>query len=375
MTIEYLEVRNFNRVMIGIIDTAKSTIWHSSYFGVGDFEVYALATSEHLSLLKQGRYITRPDDIEIGIIERVEITQNAQDGLMIIASGRFAKSFLDRRLIYQLSGKTNKATILRGNVESAARALVANNAISCSWNVARNVPFLELGEHSGSTAVIRDESGRATQKQVSYQNLLEYTDSLLEEYGMGATVLLDDETKKLRYTVYSGVDRSTDNEAGNEPIIFSREFDNLVESTYEADDTEEKNVALIGGEGEGIQRFYSILEGSEVGLARREVFVEGSEISKKYQTESQEEAEYTDAEYKEMLDSLGKQKLAQMIAIERFAGTLDITHGNWILNKDFALGDIVTVQDNQIGKYASVRITEVTEVQDENGYTVEVTYR
>ncbi|MBR3321952.1 MAG: hypothetical protein IKG04_08640, partial [Exiguobacterium sp.] len=41
---------------------------------------------------------------------------------------------------------------------------------------------------------------------------------------------------------------------------------------------------------------------------------------------------------------------------------------------DYGLGDIITVQDNYIGKYINTRITEATEVQDENGYRIDVVF-
>lgn len=372
--IEYVEVRNAYFETIGIIDTAQSIIWHKSYFSVGDFEIYVQATSQNVGLLQRGNWITRLNDDEVGFIEKIEITQNPQEGLTIIASGRFAKSVLDRRVIYNLSGKTNKATILRGNVESAARALVVNNAIACDFNAARNISFLQLGAHSGSTHVIRDASGRATQKQVSHDNLLEYSDALLQEYGMSAKVKLSSDETKLEYVCFEGIDRSMNNPSGIESIIFSSDFDNLAESDYSQDETGVRNMALIGGEGEGVNRFYSSIEGDQTGFERREIFIDASNISQTYEDENDEEQSYTDEEYKEMLDSRGKLKLAQMIQVDSFSGTIDTTFGSWVLNRDYTIGDIVTVQNNQIGIYANVRITETTEVQDENGYTVSLNF-
>lgn len=373
--IEYVEIRGTNCEVIGILDTAQSVIWHTVWFGVGDFEIYAKATAENLLILKEGNYVTRNDDVEIGIIEKIDISTSIQDGVMISATGRFAKSILDRRLIYNLSGTSNKATVLRGNVESAARALVANNAISCTFDTRRNISILELGAHSGTTAVIVDDSGNAADKQVSHQNLLKYTDSLLEEYGLSAIVMLDDSTKKLQYKVLQGVDRSTSNTDGNDPVVFSRDYDNLSDSEYIFDVTEKKNAALIGGEGEGVSRFYSLIAPADTGLARREVFVDASSLSQKYKDAQDVEQTYTDAEYNAMLNTKGKQELAPLKEKESFNGTILVTAGNYILNQDFALGDVVTVQENSIDKYIDVRIVEVTEVQDENGYTVDAVYQ
>lgn len=373
--IEYVEIRNTDTELIGIIDTAHSVIWHSVYFGVGDFEIYTNATPEAVEMLKKGHYVTRPDDIETGIIERVNIVNDEQSGRMIAAAGRFVKSILDRRLIYKLSGNTNTATVLRGNVEGNIRSLVLNNAIACPFDSKRNFARLKLGALAGFSAVIIDENGKAAEKQVSYENLLEYTDGVLKEYGLAAMCLLDTESKNFQYVVYGGVDRSIDNASGNIPVVFSQEFDNLTASEYELDTTPEKNTALIGGEGEGLARFYSLVAGNETDLQRREVFVDASSISKTYKDENDEEITYTDAEYKAILNTQGKQTLATLNVLETFAGTIDIINGNYIYNRDFSLGDIVSVQDDILQLYVNVRITEITEVQDENGYTIEAVYQ
>lgn len=373
MAIEYVEIRDANRSIIGIIDTAQSIIWHSTYKSVGDFEIYVQATQKHVDLLKVGNYVTRIDADDVGVIETLSVTFSAQNGRMIIASGRFAKSILDRRHIYNLSGNTNNATILSGNVEQAVRSLVKNNAINCTFDSKRNIAALELGQLANLPEIIIDDDGQPTQKQVTFENLLKYTDSVLDEYNLSAKVILSDE-KKLQFVVYKGTDRSTDNTDGNEPIIFSQEFDNLLESNYALLTAEEKNVALVGGEGEGLARFYSLVAGAQADLNRRETFIDASSISKQYKDENEIEKTYTDAEYAQVLNSQGKQSLAELKQVETFNGSINITNGQFVLNRDFFLGDIVTIQDNLLGKYINPRVTETTEAQDENGYSVSINF-
>lgn len=370
--IEYIEVRGIDTKVIGIIDTA-AVIWHSYYFGVGDFEIQAPATPAVVSLLKAGHYVTRPETDDVGIIERLYLPENVTDGATITASGRFVKSILERRIIYNLSGNSNKATVLRGNVETAVREVVKNNAIACPFDSKRNMPVLALGAVANIPLRIVDANGNAAEKQVSYENLLKYTDGLLEEYGVGAKCIL--QNGLFLYTLYVGTDRSANNRDGNMPIVFSKEYDNLISSEYTYDETTEINVALIGGEGEGVQRFYSLLAGAESGLQRREMFIDGSSISKKYKDDNDVEQTYTDAQYKTMLDAKGKQDIAPLVKTETFDGVLDVTNGNYVYGRDFTLGDIVTVQSNNIGKYANVRIREALEYQDQNGYAVEVKYQ
>lgn len=371
MSIDYVEIRSESTELLGIVDTAKSIIWHSVYFGVGDFEIYVQASKKVIALLQSGNLVTRPDDLEVGIIEKIRIANDPQDGRMIVATGRFAKSILERRLIYKLSGTVNTPTILRGNVETEVRRVITENAISCPFDSRRNIPLLELGDVAGLPHVIVDENGNATQKQVSYQNLLTYTDELLQEYGLGSTVILDEDACKLRYVIYAGTDRSWDNAAGNDPIVFSEQFDNLTSSAYEYDAATEKNVALIGGAGEGVERFYSLIAGAQTGLQRRELWVDASSLNRTYKDDSDVEQTYSDSEYRAMLNAAGTQQLNANRATEIFDGAIDLQNSRWQYNRDFALGDIVTTQDDELGKYVNVRLRAVLEVQDENGYSIE----
>lgn len=371
MSIEYVEIRNENTELLGILDTAKSVIWRSVYFGVGDFEIYVAASPDVLALLQAGNLVTRPDEKNVGIIEKINIAYNPQDGRMVTATGRFAKCLLERRLIYNLSGAVNTPTILRGNVEEEVRRVVYENAISCAFDSRRNIPQLALGELANIPLRIVDSDGNDTQKQVSFQNLLGYTDELLQEYGLGSTVIMDIAEKKLRYVIYAGIDRSWNNEAGSDPIIFSEEYDNLTSSGYEYNAATEKNVALIGGAGEGLERFYSLVAGAQAGLQRREMWVDAASLNRTYKDENDEEQTYSDSDYRAMLDAAGTQELNANNATEAFDGAIDIQNSQWQYNRDFALGDIVTTQDDDIGKYINVRLREVLEVQDDNGYSIE----
>ena len=365
--IEYVEARNSALEVIGILDTAQSVIWHSVYYGTGDFQIY-IALQDALSIISDARYITRPDNAEVGVIESILIADDIESGKMVTIKGRFAKSLLDRRIIFNFaSGKLNQATILQGNVEANVRSLVNNNAI-----ISRTLGILELGAVAGISKTIVDESGAAAQKQVTYENLLEYTEAMLKEYALASRVTLNG--NMLQYSVYEGADRSTDNTDGNQPIVFSKEFDNLLSSEYTFDSTLEKNVALIGGEGEGIDRF-CVLLGSQSGLQRREVFVDASSLGKKYKDENDVEKTYTDAEYTAMLKAHAHQVMSDLTVSEDFNGTIDITNGNWKYGIDVFLGDIVTIQDNDIGVFKNVRLAEVTEYQDQDGYAVEAVYQ
>lgn len=376
--IDYVEIRSKEtRNVIGIIDTAQSIIWKSVYYGVGQFEIYVVSTPNHISLLVEGNYVTRPNNFECGIIEHCETTEDSENGKMIVASGRFVKSLLDRRIVYSatLSGSgydyiwNCTPTVLNGNVEREIRKLISQNAINSS-NPNRNMDeiyFTDEDVTGLNDNIVVDTTATETdaaEKQVTYKNLLEYTDGVLQEYSLGARMWLDRSLLKFRYKVYKGEDRSRDSST-HEPIIFSKEFDNLTSSSYIVDTSSSKTTALIGGEGEGTERKCAFVYDWIKGIERREVFVDASSIT-------QEEQDIQT--YRKQLEAQGQQSIAELQKIETFDGTLDLTNSNYIYGTHFDIGDLVTIEDKDIGKYINARILAVTEVQDDNGYNIDIEY-
>ena len=376
--IDYVVVRDSDRQPIAIIDDASSIIWQSVYYGVGEFEVYAKASGNNIKNLAIGNYVTRPDSYECGIIEKIEITNDTSEGSMIAASGRFLKSILDRRIVYTptKSGSGlnyiwhSSSTKLSGKVEIAVRNLIKDNATESSV-AARNISEISMtdADITGLTEIIvtgdEDEETNA-EKQVTYKGLLEYTDSVLQEYQLGSYMYLDDDSLKFRYKVFKGVDHSMDNTDGNAPVIFSQDYDNLVSSDYTFDEAIYKNTAIIGGQGEGTERKLALVGDWNAGLNRREMFVDGNSMA-------QDEG-VTDETYRKQLETQGRQSLAEVERTETFDGEIDTTNTNFEYGKDYSLGDLVTVYDKALGKYINTRILTVTETQDENGFAREIEY-
>lgn len=121
--------------------------------------------------------------------------------------------------------------------------------------------------------------------------------------------------------------------------------------------SESKNVALVGGEGEGLERKLRQV-GNVSGLERREVFIDAGSASS--------EGDLVD--YYDALINEGKEKLSEMTAKITFEGEVDTT--NYRYKIDYDLGDIVTVK-NKYGVTISARIVEIIETWDNEGYTIE----
>lgn len=370
--IDYVEVRNgTSRKLIGIIDTAKSVIWETVYYGVGTFEIYVEATEKNIELLSVENLVTRPNDVNCGIISKIKITDNEQDGTMIVASGSFAKIILDRRIIYKfIKTYSITPTTLRGNVANAVWTVINNNCVNSS-NGARNFSKFARGAINNLPQTIVDENGNAADKQVTYTNLLTFTDSLLQEYKIGAYVWLDPLTLDFLYVMYQGAERFVNNRAGNKPLIFGNQFDNLTSSSFSKDNSELRTTAIIGGEGEGADRFVARTNDNVTGFDRRELFVDSSSISKTVKDETtDDETVLPDSEYEALLIQEGRAKITENKVVEGFSCEVDLTNSKLKYLTDYNIGDLVTIEDTHLKQLHNARILKITEVQDENGYAI-----
>lgn len=387
--IKYIECRNANRVLCGIIDDFNSLIWHTEYFGTGDFEIITNFNRKHADLLKIGCFITRPDSVQCGVIERVSIKYNPEEGRTLTVSGRFCLSLLERRIVFNplTNYHTKPTTIYDGTkTEMAARQLLTDHMISPLWT-RRQISFMKLGLFKNLGAV-------SSERQSTYQNLLSFTQKILQngkENGKimpyGAFVSLSRKDSMLYYNVYNGQDRSSGKSNvtfGITPLIFSEDFDNLSSFEYTKDYTDYKNDAVVGGEGEGKERFYQYCypdyDPKRDRVNRWELFIDESSISKTYTNSSGQEATYSDTAYAKLLENAGRAALKEYSPETIITGDIDVTNTGLkfaptpLDSGDYCVGDIVLLKDNAIGISVSSRITAVTEVQDLEGYSVTASF-
>lgn len=123
--------------IIGIISDYHSLIWNVQLYGLGYFEITLPATPENVSLLKEGRFLVREEDIQnrwLGaqhpeykncmIIRTVNIQYDADQGYVIYITGKSVKDILSQRIIWEPYEKVERA--LTGIIVELLRANVTN---------------------------------------------------------------------------------------------------------------------------------------------------------------------------------------------------------------------------------------------------------
>lgn len=216
-----------------------------------------------------------------------------------------------------------------------------------------NTAIVDVAAAASTVAV-----NHGIQAQYTGNNLMETIQEVCKACGLGFRAVTDDHAFVVpRIELIEGINRS-EGQTRNSPVIFSTEYENLLSSSYLLDTTKYKNVAVVAGEGEGKARKRAIY-GSASGLHRRELFVDARDLSTN-------DGEITAEDYAAQLMARGAEKIAESPITEAFDGEIDTT--NFVLDEDYTLGDIVTLE-NEYGIRKNVRIASIVECWDDNGYT------
>lgn len=365
-----------------IIDTYSSAIWAKRYNDIGDCELVISASTENFRKIKECKYIARNDDDMVCKIKKVELQTDEENGDQLILTGNDITDILNQRIVI-------KQTNFNGLVEDYIRALI-NDSIIKPTNTDRKIRNFALANNKGFSETIRE--------QVTYDNVGEKIQKLCKQYGWGYRVTVNN--GNFIFALYKGNDISR-------YITFSHNYDNISTTDYVKDDSNIKNVALVAGEGEGVAR-KTITIGNGTGIDRHELYVDARDISSEidydellinypngkekvinnviyYQVNGSnvtiltknDTGEITNVQlcnniYMENLKNTGYEKMSEYTSITSFAGEI-IAGMSYKYKEDYNLGDIVNIV-NEYGISINVRISEVIENQDDNGYTMEPTF-
>lgn len=412
---------------VGMVDAYKSLIWANRYNDLGDCELCVDANAANIDLLQEGRYLMRLDDEMVCRIKKIEIDTSAEDGNYLIVTGYDTKDFLDQRITW--------GTITcNGNLEDFIRQLATLTLISPFDDDRRlakpnGETLLQLGPKAGFTKTLSEQIsfkniGEKVREyckttQWGYKFALNGDVLSFQLYAgedRSTEVFFSENYENLSTTKYvhdstdlgnialiggagEGADRATSSYGWGygadryEVFVDARDIARAI--TWE-ELTAAYPTTVQGGQGyittEGGQVVYKMrsidvpildaahlvwLEahfpgGTIVTIVGNQYYRVANAAIATLQTDVPEEnspAILLDIVYMVYLNNRGMEKLSEYGEKTTFEGVVipDIT---FVYKRDYFLGDIVTVE-SEYGISARVRIVEVIEVVDENGYKVE----
>ena len=184
-------------------------------------------------------------------------------------------------------------------------------------------------------------------------------------YPMGWNIAIKDDFSGFLFDCNYGTHKHI-NQNTLPPVVFSEEFGNIKNASYEYSIKEWRNVVYMIWKAEGVDIENNIAvgnveHGATIGFKRKEIIIDSS---KKTQNE---------------VVSEGRSELNKRPHVESFTGEI-INNENTMTTyeKDWVVGDIVTIQSREIFKGLQLSmdamITGIEEIYDEGEYTINATF-
>ena len=322
-----LKILDSELTFIGDIEDYISFYFVRNFFQSKEFQL--IAPIKYMDILKEDNYIYLSKNKAM-IIENIEINEDKEQ---ITVKGRDIKSIIERRVIVPpINQAYDKHS---GNAESIIKHYI---------NVSCVNPIDTTRKISNLTIAANKNRGLSMSWESRYKNLQSEVELISVSGEIGWFIYIDIEQQKLVFDVEVGVNRSANQEI-NSRVIFSSEFDNISNSIHTVNTINYRNIAYVGGQGEGTEReVIEVKKSNASGLKRREIFIDARDIS--------------DSE------NLNDRGLAKLNKYDNAINTESIALNNSLIyERDWNLGDIVTVKSKKSNN--DLRITEVREIYED----------
>ena len=334
--------RDFKTIFL--VDKFESFIWTDRYYDNGEFEIYSSPEDKILSYAIKDYYLYKASSEHMMIIDGLEIQSDTEMGNHLIIRGRSLESLLDRRVVWD-------QTVLNGDFQNGVKTLINQAIISPS-----------ISDRAISNFVFEDSDDpyileQTIDTQFTGDNLLDVIRNMCQEKKVGFKITLNDNNEFV-FKLYYGKNRSY-SQTANPYVIFSPNFENIINSNYLEDKVTLKNVALVAGEDRDRNRKIKIV-GSGSGIDRRELYVDARDIQSEVDGQT-----IPDVQYYAMLEQRGNEKLAENKETIAFEGEVE-AYKKFIYGESFFMGDIVQVE-NEYGMTGTARVTEFVMSHDASG--------
>jgi hypothetical protein len=223
-----------------------------------------------------------------------------------------------------------------GAVKTAIRTSITNTGVP-----SRNIPGLTCSPDASQ--------GAAVKYSARYESLYDVVTTLAGQGNIKFAIVRDGRITQnafrfYTYYPYLGLDRTSGNQSGNAPVVFSASLQTLGTLSYQRDRTSMANVAYVGGDGEAelreVDEFADLTSLAQ--YRRRETFVDARSAT----TTAKRQAEAF------------RVFNTQAVPTEQLQLSLPLT-GDIIYGRDWQLGDLVTVYIPELDRTINAEVTAV----------------
>lgn len=335
--------------LLAEIDDYESLQFERQYHSAGSFELRINSHKKHVDTLQKKNLIMLGNNHnKVGIIRSREIglDESGKQSETWIITGETLGGITKQRVAIAPVGQLYDTAT--GLPETVMKHYVNNHLVNPT-DIRRKMSQLVLAPdlNRGKSSITFES------RHMILHNVLEEISKLS---GVGWEVHINFAAKKWEFDCYEGVDRTT-NQSINAPIIFSTDFETLKEASFTDSDLEYKNVLFVVDNNSGSEVPHDAVEvGEGEGLERFENFV----------------ASDTTSEIP--FDQQGLIELANVPDGIHFEAGIETVNSPFKFERDYFIGDIVTIKHTNWGVVIHPRITAVKEIYEASGEQLEVTF-
>ncbi len=348
-----IEIRIYDKNLnwIDVVTLASSVQFKRELYGVGSFEIQVgLNIKGALSLCNRNTIIViNSDPKKAGVVRDFRI-EETREGAILTVYGETLDGLTRQRIVVPPNQEQDSNALgwekIEGNAETIIKHFVNRNMV-LAFDDNRNFKNMVMAKNTNF--------GKVFPWKARYSNLKEELENICSYAEVGYSIEADLKNKQFVFDIIRGTDR-TRLQKQISPVVFRTEYSNIGEYTYSEEHKNAKNTGYSGGAGEDEKRLIYILGAENKGIDRTETFVDCAN------SENIDDLKYYGEQ--KMID-LNPKKTLEVFALPK----------TFEFEKDYFLGDKVTVFIDKLGLEIDTIITSVTEVWErEVGYNCEVRF-
>lgn len=327
--------------LLAEIDDYESIDITRRFYKTGEFELKIRTNKLHTDkLVKNNLLLISKSFNKVGIILHRESSGEDNTDLLII-KGCLLQGLTSRRLI--IPNTEDSYMSFKGSQEYIIKSFVEKNCVD-PMDLKRKINRFNIAENKNRG---KEDSWRS-----SYENLGDKLNEISEYSGLGWNINLDIKNKSFIFDVIESKDLTV-NQNLLPPVIFRNDFNNIKTRKYTESIINSKNVAYSGIKEDSSKLVLSV--GNTSDFERIETFVDCND------------------EDIDEITKAGNVILKELEELKTFE--IDVRHNNtFIYEKDYDLGDIVTIQDKKLKVTMDSKIVEVKETYTPKTFDVKLTF-
>lgn len=336
-----------------VIDLYESCIWTDRYAAKGDFELIVPSSNQFRKLLTPGTQLAHNESDRIMTVETLDIKRDEEGRTLLTATGVSAEALLDDRVATDGVSwiSPSQKWLKTGTPGDVCRDIFKLICVDGILNPGDIIPFIQPGTLYPAGSI--PEHSQAYNFEIPLSSVYSAIKDICDMYDLGFRLVRDGDKSKLYFEVYTGNDRTTQ-QSVRTPVIFSPDFDNLMNVSEFMSLADTKNVAYVFTKNGSLIVYGDEATSDTAGFDRRVLQVDALDIE-----------DPAGPDLDALMLKRGLEELAAHRPLAAFDGELSKLSKYKYL-RDYGLGDLVEMR-NTNGAINHMRVTEQIFVSDEQG--------